>query len=192
MDVDAGALVRVLGEHAREQRDLQREEHVGEALERDREHAGVGEDDLVHAARGRVALVGGGDVGLHQAAHFRQGAEKLGGESVGGGNGVGHFPEAQALLDLGREPALDLGEQLVEPRGGVGLGQAAILEEAREEEMHQVARQFIDAVLRGQVGAVEVVDPAALGIGFEQGELDGLGDHGRTQGRGWPESFAKK
>ena len=62
MDVDAGLGVGVLGHHPRDQRHAEQQQLVGEAIDRDRLEAGVAEDDLVMALRGRVALEGGLDV----------------------------------------------------------------------------------------------------------------------------------
>src|SRR5690606_9019094 len=68
VDVGAGAFVGILGEHPGQQRDLEVVEEMGDALQRDHQHAGVGEDDFLDAARGRVAAVGGLHVGLHDGA----------------------------------------------------------------------------------------------------------------------------
>ena len=80
MDVDAGPLVRVLRQHAREQRHAEVVEHMGQPLERDGQHARVGEDDFLDAARGGIACVGGVDVGLDEFAQLRELGEKRGGE----------------------------------------------------------------------------------------------------------------
>ena len=74
VDVDPRALVGELGDHPGQERDPQLVEDVGEALERDREDAGVGEDDLLVAAGGRVALVGGLDVRADRACAGRAAA----------------------------------------------------------------------------------------------------------------------
>ena len=72
MDVGPGALVGVFREHAGEQRYAELVHDVGDALERDHEDTRVGQDDLLGAAGGRIAEVGGRDVGLDDLADVRQ------------------------------------------------------------------------------------------------------------------------
>ncbi len=97
MDVDAGAFVRVLGEHARDQWHAEMVKHVGQALQRDDEHAGVGEDNFLHVARGRVATEGGGDIGLDDFAQRGELFERGVSEFAGTGGGVGVAREAQTF-----------------------------------------------------------------------------------------------
>ena len=47
-------------------------EDMREAMVDDGRDAGIAEQHLVDALRGRVAVVGGADVGVEQRAHFRQ------------------------------------------------------------------------------------------------------------------------
>ena len=68
MEIAAGAFVGIFGEHARQQRNAEPVKLVRETLHGDREHAGVGEDDLLEAAGGGIAAVGGVDVGLDNFA----------------------------------------------------------------------------------------------------------------------------
>ena len=178
MDVDARALVPEFREHARQQRHLEGVEDVGEALERDGQDAGVGEDDLIRAPRGGIARVGGSHVGLHESPNLGQGGQKLHGGLFRVGLRVGVAGVAEAFLHLAGQAGLDLFQQPVEPGGRLGLGEPAVLKEPREQQVHEVAGQFIDQVLRGQVGPVEVVDPATQGVGFKEGLLDGFGGHG--------------
>ena len=58
MDVDAGLPLGVFGHHPGDQRDAQAVQLVGHAIDGDRRHAGVAEDDLDQALGGRVAVVG--------------------------------------------------------------------------------------------------------------------------------------
>ncbi|MGC3998786.1 MAG: hypothetical protein QM767_15555 [Anaeromyxobacter sp.] len=84
VDVDAGERVGVLGDDARDERHLEPLQRVGDPLVGDGQHARVGEDGLVAGLEGRVALVGGLDVGGHQPADLRQlGQQPLGGRLGG-------------------------------------------------------------------------------------------------------------
>ena len=56
---------------------------------------------------------------------------------------------------------------------------------SHRQQTHRL--QLVDAVLGGEIGAVEVVDAAFLGVGLEEGLFDDGGNHGR----GWAESFVK-
>ena len=66
MDVDAGRAVGELGDDPRDERHAEGVELVREALVGDGGDAGVAEDRLVEAGRGRVALVGGAHVAAEQ------------------------------------------------------------------------------------------------------------------------------
>ena len=79
VDVDAGDAVRMLAHDARDQRDLQQVELVGDAVLDDRLHAGVAEDDLVAAHRRRVASVGRLHVQQHQPLQLRQAGQQVAG-----------------------------------------------------------------------------------------------------------------
>src|SRR5205085_429416 len=57
MYVYAGAVVRVLGHDARHERHTQTVEFVREPVSGNGVETGIAEDDLVEAARGRVAIV---------------------------------------------------------------------------------------------------------------------------------------
>ena len=94
VDIGAGALVGVLGKHAREKRNAEAIELVGDALQRDREDARVGEDDFLDAARGGVAPIGGLHIGLHDVADFGETAKERHGQLVGAGLGGGVAGEA--------------------------------------------------------------------------------------------------
>ena len=108
VDVAAGFFVRVLGDEAGNEGHAQFVEDVGDALQRDHEHAGVGEDDLVDAARGRISIVGGGDVGVRDAADVGKLAEQLHRQPLGVFFRLGIAREPQALGYLGGESAGDI------------------------------------------------------------------------------------
>jgi hypothetical protein len=177
VQIHAGALMAVFRQHARQQRHGERVEDMGDALERDGQHAGVGEDDLLDAARGRIAGVGGLDIGLHDAAYLGQLGKEGRGDPAGIRGGSGIPGEEQAFFQFRGEALVNLGQLLVEPSRHRVLGEAGAFEVAREKHMHEVARQFGHAVLGGEIDPVEVVDAAIADIGLEQRLLDGGGDH---------------
>ena len=72
MQVDAGAAVRPFGHHAGQESDAQLVQHMGHAKDGDRLDARIGQHDFLLAGRGGIALEGGLDVGLDQAAHVGQ------------------------------------------------------------------------------------------------------------------------
>src|SRR5688572_21808794 len=72
VDVDAGAPVRVLGDEPRQQRDLEAVEDMGDAVPRDREHAGIGVERLDGMTAGRVVAPGGAGVVEYPLAQLRQ------------------------------------------------------------------------------------------------------------------------
>ena len=168
MDVGARALMRVLGHHARQQRNFAAIERVGDPLQGDDEHAGVGEDDFLDAAGGRITLVGGDDVGVDGAADVGEFTEQFHRQRPGGAGGIGVAGKPQALLEFGDETPVDLADAF----GGGGrdgiLAERILVEEAREQQAHAVGTQPVDRLLGRQVGAVEVIDAAVPLVGTEQ------------------------
>src|ERR1700678_2473459 len=191
MDVDPGALVRELGDHAGQEGNLEAIEDVREALERDREHAGVGEDDLLVAQGGGVALVSRLDVRADRLAQFGQPPEHLEREEARPRAGIGVAGEPQALLYLDFEPSADPFERVLHELRHVLLLEEALLEEAGEEQVHALAGDLVGRLLRGQVDAVQMVYAAVRFVGGEQRRLDCVEFHrdmaARTvaEGGGW-------
>ena len=142
------------------------------------EDARVGEDDLLDAACGRVAPVRGGHIGLDDLAEGRQLAEGLGRERAGVPGRIGVAGEAEALLNFLAEPPVNGGQQAVNMRRHVFLGQRGRLEKPRKHQVHVVRGQLLHRVLGGEVDPVEVVDAAMLLVGVQQGLLDGRQVHG--------------
>ena len=83
MQVDAGAAVRPLGHHARQKSDAHFVQDMGHAKDGHRLDAGIGEHDFLLAGRGGIALEGGLDVGLDQAADIGQLAQKIERDALG-------------------------------------------------------------------------------------------------------------
>jgi hypothetical protein len=128
-------------------------------------------------------LVGGGDVGLDEFSERGQLAEHRSGAGAGGDGGVGHLREAEALFDLGDEALVDLPQQPGDMRGQGALGQAGLLEIAREEQVHEVGGELVYRGLRGQVGTVDMVDAAVTAVGIEEGLFDEVEVHGGANQR---------
>ena len=177
VEIGAGAFVGVFGEHAGQKRHAEAVEFVGEALQRDDQDAGVGQDDLLGGARGGISGVGGLDVGLDDAAQLGQAGQHGVGDfrrlEVGRGGieragGVGGPGEAERFLQVGAEAGADF----LQPASGHGRDVFATeglgLEEAREKQVHDVRGEAVDRGLGGQVAAVEVVDAALGFVGAKQ------------------------
>jgi hypothetical protein len=108
VDVDAGLPMGQLGHDAAQQRQLQPVEGVGDAVVDQRQHAGVAQHHLVHAARSGVAMEGGQHIDVQQLAQQGQLLGKgldcaLGLGRLAGGIRHAHSRAAVAVvqLDLG-------------------------------------------------------------------------------------------
>src|SRR5205085_9600724 len=113
MYVYAGAVVRVLGHDARHERHTQTVEFVREPVSGNGVETGIAEDDLVEAARGRVAIVSRLHVCGERGAHLRQTREKLCGTI--GRRPVGYVASVFNLLAVIDRATDLLGQRLVEP-----------------------------------------------------------------------------
>ena len=76
MDIDARVAMRVLGHHARQERHLQRVQTMRQPVNADRLEGGIGQHDLLAAARGGVAVIGGLNVGFQRFGDAGQRVEK--------------------------------------------------------------------------------------------------------------------
>ena len=148
VNVGAGALVGVLREHAGQERDPEFVEYVRETLNRDRQHARIGEDDFLDAARGGIPLVSGGDVGLDDAAQLRETPERFGRESGGTRRRFGLAGEAQAFFEFGGEALFETGEESVDVGGHGVFLERGRFEIAREKQVHVIAGKRVDRFLR--------------------------------------------
>ena len=77
MDVNAGATVRPLSHHSRDDRHASSVQSMRDALNGDCFDEGIGKDDLLPVHRGRIAFVGGFDIRVQNFANFRKGFEEL-------------------------------------------------------------------------------------------------------------------
>ena len=84
---------------------------------------------------------------------------------------VGALGEAEAFFQFGDEAGVDLPQHAADPGRQVAPLGANLAEVPREKEVHQVPREDVDGFLRGQVGAVEVVDAAVGLVGGQQAGL---------------------
>ena len=80
--------------------------------------------------------------------------------------------EAQAFFDLGVQPLLDAGEKSGNEIRHVFFHEAAVIEIARKQQMHAIARENVNRLLGRQIHAIEVVDPAIRFVGGEEGGAD--------------------
>ena len=77
VDVDAGAAVRPLAHHSRDQRNVQLVQEMGEPVDGDGLQAGIAEDHLVQRLAGGVAVVGRLHIHRQNLAQVGQLFEKL-------------------------------------------------------------------------------------------------------------------
>jgi hypothetical protein len=101
VDVDAGPLVRPLGQHARQDGHAQLVEPMGDAMDGDGQEAGVGQDDLVDALGRGVAALDCRGVDHQLAVDLGQRAEE-GGRDLG--RGRRSRPRAAAAAPEARPP----------------------------------------------------------------------------------------
>ena len=73
MDVDACAPMCQFRDDACQQRHTQHMQLVSQSMMDHGLHAGIAQQDLIDAARGRIAVVGGQHIAVEQAAQRRQG-----------------------------------------------------------------------------------------------------------------------
>ena len=190
-DVDARDAVSVLAQQARDQRHLQLLQLVCHAVGEDGEEAGVANEDLLEAARRRVAVEGGVDVLEQQLLHGGQSVQEVLGDLFG--LGLHHrrallcVLEEQGLVDLAAQDALDVQQALgdegvrAHPRG------ALLVEVAGKEQAANVVEQLGANALAGEVllvlgeegglGAIAVLDgldPPVQAAGIHGAPLYGV------------------
>ena len=181
MDVDAGLRVGGLGHHPRNVRHAELQQHIGEAIDRDRLEAGVAKNNLMVTAGRRVAAKSGGHIQVERLADGGQSLEEL------------------DRLDLGERLVIDVRGLLahVVPQGPgdlrrqlvvQGIDQAAdvVLDiadmeilpatETGVDDLIKIADDVHDAFAAGQRLMPEMIDPTALGVAGHQG----FGDLGES------------
>ena len=170
VDVDAGARVGVLRHHARDQRDAQQQQLVGDAVDRDRFQAGIAEDDLVIALRRRVAFEGGLHVVIEQIADVRQLAEQLDRLLLGHAFQVDGRAVGLSLVVLVPQGPADLdGQLVVEPVDQIAdvvfhIAHVQVLPPpvAGIEDIEQIAEDLGNRLPVGQRLVAEVASCAAI------------------------------
>ena len=158
VDVNAGRTVGILAHDARDERNLALVELVRYAVDEDRVQAGVGEDDLLLAAGGGVAVEVCGHVLHEHGLDLRQAAQ----EAVA--HGARALAQLRLVLDrvgkrqmhLLAEVGVDLAEQELRKRLGRDVRHRAAREICREEHLLQVLNDLDDdlAVWHAQLLAV--------------------------------------
>lgn len=191
VDVDAGAGVGPFRHHAWDEGEAHLVEDVGHALRGDGFEAGVGENDFVAAAGGRVAIEGGPDILVEEGADGGDLVHEAADEAVGHGGGIvwRGWLGGEAGEDLVAEPLHDVGDPAFGQVGNVFGLDGFRFKEAWEEDFEKVAAEGGDGTFRREVGAVEVVDAAEFAVGSEKfvGDAGGLALHGSASiiTRGW-------
>ena len=134
VDVDAGEGVGVLRDDARDERDAEHVQLVGDALVRDREHAGVREDRLVAGLQRGVALVGRLDVGGDEPPDLRDPPEERARHSARGVGAVVAGLDVVPVVERDAAPDLILERaQGARERRADEVVQALVVEVARPE-----------------------------------------------------------
>lgn len=176
VDVDPGAAVGPFGHHAGDEGDALAEEDMGGALDGDGLDGRVGNDDDLDAGGGRIALVGGLDIGAEEAPDFGQAGQEVADQFLRGllVAAAALFGEAEAFGDLGDEAV----HEFEDPSFGEGLdlfgGDGFLIVEPREEEAEEVLAHGRDGALGGEIGAIDPVDPSDLVIGIDESPGDSL------------------
>ena len=201
VDVDAGAAVGPLGHHAGNERDVELVELVGQAIDGDRFQAGVAEDHFVERLAGRVAVVGGLDVGGQIGPAAREcvrgtasswpgrGLRKSCGESQSSAL-ADRTPASwrRRAADLRGEPIVQPVDQLADVEADVAAVEALAPAIAGIEDFGELGGGGDDLVVIGKRAVAEVVDLADVVVGTDDplGELGQLvfetevGRHGRN------------
>ena len=182
MDVDAGAAMGPLAHHARDERDRELVQQVGEAVDGDRLQAGVAKDDFGGRFARRVAVVGGLHVGGEQFANLgklleeqerlglAQRLEVFSRFAIAGGAGV----VAEGAADLRRQAIVQAIDQVADVVADVALVQSLAAAVAGEHDLVQLVDRGDDFVVARQRAVVEVIDLAGALVGGD----DALGDVG--------------
>ena len=144
---------------------------MSDPLDRNGLQAGISEYDLLKAPCGGIASVGGLDIGLQQGT---DGGDTLE-ESAGDSHGI--LLELIVALFRAADPKADgdgrfklrgnLIDDLLRRFGKFFRGDGLVGEETGKEQVKKIVAERENGLLGGQVGAVDVIDPSALPIGFE-------------------------
>jgi len=162
MQIDAGAAVRPFGHHPGEKGNIRFVENMGHAKDSDRLDAGISKHDLLLARRGGIALKGSLDVGLDQATDIGQFPEKFERDAlrVRARDGM----HLQALRDLSRQPLLQAAELQCRLMRQVLHRNLVLGNKAGENDVEQILGQRGHGIFRGQARAIEMLNPAAMGV----------------------------
>lgn len=182
VDVDAGAGVGPFRHHARDEGETHLVEDVGHALGGDGFESGVGQNDFVAAACGRVAIERGLDILVEEGADGGYLVHEAADEAVGHGGGIvwRGWLGGEAGEDLVAEPLHDIRDPASGQVGNVFGLDGFRFKESWEEDFEKVAAEGGDCAFRREVGTVEVVDAAEFAVGSEKfvGDAGGLALHG--------------
>ncbi len=173
MNIDAGARMRELRHHARDERHAQQQQFVGDAIDRYRFQAGIAEDDFVIALGRWITLEGGLHVLLQFQAHVRQTLEQFDGFLLSQSlavDGHAHLDGqkvlfvAQSTGNLLRKLVVQAVNKIADVILDIADVQILFSPVARIENVEQVAENFSHDLAAGQRFVTEVAGTAALGI----------------------------
>ena len=186
VDIDARLAVGVLGHDSRQQGHPHGIEHMGQAINRNGENAGVAIDDLIGAVGGGVSVVEGLHIRLDHVPQRRNGPEEIQAHLLGLLLGLLLLhvrPEDHGqLLDHVVHHVLNEHGQIV-----MGIVNAVIFvpAEARIDNAHELADHIDDHLFVRMGKGVHAVNAAAIAIVLQNGIHNAFhlllhGCHGHT------------
>ncbi len=137
MDVDAGARMRDVGDEPRQEGGAELVQSVGEPIVDDGGEAGIDQQDLGIAGRGRIALIGGAQVADQQAANARQLGREIAGDLQ---RAATKIVRAAVLLDREGQAAAHL----------LAQGREGVVERRPDEIVDGLRGEFRLAVMGGE------------------------------------------
>ena len=127
---------------------------------------GIGEDDLLPVGRGGIALEGSLDVRLDEAADVREFAQK------GVRDALRVFPRdrmhGEAFGQFAMQTLLEAAELQGRLLRKIVHRNLLLRDETGKDDVKQILCEGGNRHFRRQVFAAEVLDPPAMGVGFEQ------------------------
>src|SRR5579863_9532622 len=170
MQIHTGAAMGPLGHDARDEWNLLQIQLMGQSLDGDRFHKGIGHEDFLFAGGSGVAIKGGLDIRMQDFTDVRQAPEKFHGELMRlVGDVLFLHASGSLVIEAFADLVLEHANNAVQERGGLGLDLGGmdqlLVKDAGEEQPQQVAGHRGDDAFGGEVFAVQMVDAAHFGIG---------------------------
>ena len=190
VDVNSRAVVHVFAHHARQNRHAARLQDMGQAVHGQCTQTGIGQDDFGVTLCGRVALVGGMEIGVDEFADFGEFVEEILGDAfcvVAGRIGMCVACETALRAVVGVIEAI--GDQLDEC--GIDFGNAVsdrvlqaafksdVIDKPRIDEGFELVCEFGDVGSRGKRPALHIGKVGIVLVGTEE-FFDDIVDHGNV------------